>query len=80
MVILQSHIYFFMNLPTFVFGIGILSHIFFGHIRPLYVALWSITGSTLSLATFVRYMSLYGQSLAQLSLWPYQLMEKLVFS
>ncbi|QVI34210.1 GHKL domain-containing protein [Lacticaseibacillus chiayiensis] len=56
MVILQSHIYFFMNLPTFVFGIGILSHIFFGHIRPLYVALWSITGSTLSLA-----LSTYGE-------------------
>ncbi len=49
MVSLPGHIYFFINWPVFIFGIGFLSYIFFCRIRPLHVALWSITGTTLSL-------------------------------
>lgn len=56
MVSLPGHIYFFINWPIFFFGVGFLSYIFFGLIRPLHVASWSIIGTSLSL-----FLSTYGE-------------------
>lgn len=56
MTTLPDYMYFLITWPTFAFGIGFLSYIFFGRIRPLHVTLWSMIGTALSL-----FLSTYGE-------------------